>query len=419
MLRQIQSLSKNFRSVVKLEQRRNLNLQEYQSKTLLDKYGCSIQKFIVAGDKSEVETKLKTFDQNEYVVKAQILAGGRGKGYLLEGPKGLSGVFITKNKDKAIEAATNMLKKRLVTKQTSKEGAKIEKVMVCESINIIRETYLAILMDRDSNGPVVVASPEGGVDIEEVAEKTPELIFKQKIDISVGITDAQANDIAGKLKFKGNLQIKAAEEIKKLYELFINVDGTQVEINPFVETDDNRVVHVDAKFNFDDNAFFRQKEIFALDNNEEQDKREVEAQKFNLNYIGMEGNIACLVNGAGLAMATMDIIELHGGKPANFLDVGGSVNESQVYEALRIISSDPQVKSILVNIFGGIVNCETIANGLVQAFSKINLSVPLIVRLEGTNVEKAREILAKSGLDITTASNLDDAAKKAVKSIQF
>lgn len=311
-----------------------------------------------------------------------------------------------------------MINKHLITKQTSKDGVKIKKVMICESINITRETYLAILIDRDSNGPVIVASPAGGVDIEEVAEKSPELIFKEVIDIEKGLTDEQASRIASKLEFKNSLATKAAEEIKKLYKLFTNVDATQIEINPFVETDDTRVVNVDAKFNFDDNAAFRQKEIFTLENHEDRDEREIEAEKFNLNYIGMDGNIACLVNGAGLAMATMDIIELNGGKASNFLDVGGNVSEKQVFEALRIISSDPKVKSILVNIFGGIVNCETISQGLISAFSKMSLNVPLIVRLEGTNVASAKELLSKSGLNIITAENLDDAAKKAVASIR-
>uniref|UniRef100_A0A0K0E8F0 Succinate--CoA ligase [GDP-forming] subunit beta, mitochondrial n=1 Tax=Strongyloides stercoralis TaxID=6248 RepID=A0A0K0E8F0_STRER len=417
MFRNIIKSASFINSTSKIYQKRCLNLQEYQSKTLLEKFNCSIQKFVVADSKADVEEKLKNFCPKEYVVKAQILAGGRGKGRLKEGPNGLSGIYISQEKDKVVDAANNMINKHLITKQTSKDGVKIKKVMICESINIIRETYLAILIDRDSNGPVIVASPAGGVDIEEVAEKSPELIFKEVIDIDKGISDEKALRIASKLEFKDNLKMKAAEEIKNLYKLFINVDATQIEINPFVETDDTRVVNVDAKFNFDDNAAFRQKEIFTLENHEDKDEREIEAEKFNLNYIGMDGNIACLVNGAGLAMATMDIIELNGGKAANFLDVGGTVNEQQVYEALRIISSDPKVKAILVNIFGGIVNCETISQGLISAFSKISLKVPLIVRLEGTNVDSAKKLLSESGLNIITAENLDDAAKKAVSSL--
>uniref|UniRef100_A0A0N5C367 Succinate--CoA ligase [GDP-forming] subunit beta, mitochondrial n=1 Tax=Strongyloides papillosus TaxID=174720 RepID=A0A0N5C367_STREA len=417
MIRNIPRTISFLNSNSQILQRRYLNLQEYQSKTLLEKYGCSIQKFVVADNKSEVEQKLKNFLPKEYVVKAQILAGGRGKGHLKEGPTGLSGIYISQEKNKVIDAASNMLNKHLVTKQTSDNGVKIKKIMICESINITRETYLAILVDRDSNGPVIVASPCGGVDIEEVAEKSPELIFKEVIDIEKGLTNEQALKLALKLGFKGDLIPKAAIEIEKLYKLFVNVDATQVEINPFVETDDKRVVNVDAKFNFDDNAAFRQKEIFNLENNEDKDEREIEAEKFNLNYIGMDGNIACLVNGAGLAMATMDIIELNGGKAANFLDVGGTVNEQQVFEALRIISSDSKVESILVNIFGGIVNCETISKGLIAAFTKMSLKVPLIVRLEGTNVNSAKKLLNESGLNIITAENLDDAAKKAVASI--
>uniref|UniRef100_A0A0N4ZA49 Succinate--CoA ligase [GDP-forming] subunit beta, mitochondrial n=1 Tax=Parastrongyloides trichosuri TaxID=131310 RepID=A0A0N4ZA49_PARTI len=418
MIRNIIRLPRIIDNSWKLNQIRCLNLQEYQSKSLLDKYGCSIQRFVVINDKSEIKSKLEKFSPKEYVVKAQVLAGGRGKGYLKEGPSGLSGIFISQQKDKVIDAACNMIDKHLITKQTPADGIRVSKVMICESINIMRESYLAILVDRDSNGPVIVASPAGGVDIEDVAEKTPELIFKEKIDIDKGVTDEQANNISLKLGFKGELTKKAAEEIKKLYKMFNEVDAVQIEINPFVETDDKRVVNVDAKFNFDDNAAFRQKEIFSLENHEERDAREIEAEKYNLNYIGMDGNIACLVNGAGLAMATMDIIELNGAKASNFLDVGGTVNEKQVYEALRIISSDPKVESILVNIFGGIVNCETISQGLITAFSKINLKVPLIVRLEGTNVIPAKKLLSESGLNIITAENLDDAAKKAVASLR-
>ncbi|PAV83706.1 hypothetical protein WR25_26625 [Diploscapter pachys] len=337
-------------------QRRHLNLQEYQSKQILDKHGCSVQKFIVANSKSEAERQVNKLGPCEYVVKAQILAGGRGKGKFPDGKPGLSGVYITYKRDEALDAVENMIGKRLVTKQTIKDGVKVDKVMIAEGVVIKRETYLAVLMDRESNGPVIVASPAGGMDIETVAEKNPELIYKEAIDIHAGITEEQARKIAKNLEFKGELLDKAAKEIIRLYNLFISVDATQVEINPFVETEDNRVFCVDAKMNFDDSAAYRQKEIFSMEDHSESDPREVEANKFHLNYIGMDGNIACLVNGAGLAMATMDVIKLHGGEPANFLDVGGSVTEDQVYHAFRIITSDPQVRCVLVNIFGGIVN---------------------------------------------------------------
>uniref|UniRef100_A0A914WK47 Succinate--CoA ligase [GDP-forming] subunit beta, mitochondrial n=1 Tax=Plectus sambesii TaxID=2011161 RepID=A0A914WK47_9BILA len=405
-------------AATRIEQRRWLNLQEYQSKELLQKYGCTVQKFFVTDSKKDAQEKIKKFDHKEYVVKAQILAGGRGKGKFPTGRSDITGVLITQKKDDAAGSIEYMVGHKLITKQTPPEGVLVSKVMVAESVQIGRETYLAILMDRDSNGPVIVASPAGGVDIEEVAEKSPHLIFKEPIDISTGVTDEIALRLAEKLEFKGALKNKAAEEIKRLYKLFIAVDATQVEINPFVETTDNRVFCVDAKLNFDDSAAFRQKEIFAMDDHAEQDPRETEAEKFGLNYIGLDGNIACLVNGAGLAMATMDIIKLNGGEPANFLDVGGSVTEAQVYEAFRIITSDKQVKALLVNIFGGIVNCATIANGLIAAFKRMELKVPLIVRLEGTNVDAAKKLLKESNLPILTANNLDDAAKKAVASIK-
>ncbi|WKY04138.1 hypothetical protein Q1695_005257 [Nippostrongylus brasiliensis] len=399
-------------------QLRFLNLQEYQSKGLLEKHGCTVQKFIIATNQNEAKERIKVFGDIEYVVKAQILAGGRGKGHFIDGKKGLGGVYITMDRDQALNSVSEMVGKRLVTKQTPQEGVKVEKVMVCEGVPIKRETYLAVLMDRESNGPCVVVSPQGGMDIEQVAEKTPHLIFKHPIDIEVGMTDEQALKIASCLEFKGELAKAAAEQIKRLYSLFIAVDATQVEINPFVETKDGRVFCVDAKINFDDSAAFRQKEIFAMEDTSEKDAREVEAHRYNLNYIGMSGNIACLVNGAGLAMATMDIIKLKGGEPANFLDVGGSVNEDQVFHAFRIITNDPQVKCVLVNVFGGIVNCATIANGIVSACRKIKLGVPLVVRLEGTNVEEARSVLRASGLPIITASDLSDAAEKAVAALR-
>jgi len=289
--------------------------------------------------------------------------------------------------------------------------------MVAEALDISRETYLAILLDRSHNGPVLVASPEGGMDIEEVAEKNPEAIFTEPIDISAGVTDEQARRMAQNLKFEGPLVDQAAVQIQNLYKLFCKVDATQVEINPFGETPDGQVVCFDAKINFDDNAAFRQKEVFAMEDNSESDPREVEAAADNLNYIGMDGNIGCLVNGAGLAMATMDMVKLCGGEPANFLDVGGGVNEAQVTSAFRLLRSDPQVKAILVNVFGGIVNCATIASGIRSACDAIKLDIPVVVRLEGTNVDEARNILATSGLALTSATDLQDAAEKAVAAL--
>ncbi|CAG9759874.1 unnamed protein product [Ceutorhynchus assimilis] len=392
---------------------RYLNLLEYQSKNLLRRTNVAIQDFCMIDDQGE--NGLDKFNAKEYVIKAQILAGGRGKGHFNNGFKG--GVHITQSRQEIPNIIKKMLGFNLITKQTPKDGITVKKIMVAESVNIMRETYLCILMDRQRNGPVIIASPAGGVDIEGVAEKTPELIKTIPIDIFEGITNKMANELAEFLEFKGELKPKAAEEIKNLWNLFKTVDAVQIEINPLVETDDGKVVAVDAKLNFDDNAKYRQKEIFDMEDVTESDPREVEAAKYNLNYIGMNGNIGCLVNGAGLAMATMDIIKLYGGEPANFLDVGGSVKEEQVKAAFQIITSDPSVKAILVNVFGGIVNCATIANGIVGALKSTPLKVPLVVRLEGTNATEARRIINESGLSIQIAGNLDDAAEKAVKAL--
>jgi len=392
-----------------------LNLQEFQSKKLMADNGINVQKFEVAEKKEDASTIASKLEVEEYVVKAQILAGGRGKGTFSNGFKG--GVHLTKNPDDVKVLVESMLGNKLSTKQTTKDGVAVTKVMVAEALDISRETYFAILMDRGFGGPVMVGSPKGGMDIEEVAEKEPDAIYKEPIDITKGCSADIVERMALNLGFTGVKQQQAAEQMSRLYDLFLKVDATQIEINPFGETDDGKVVCFDAKMNFDDNAEFRQKSIFAQDDMAESDPREVAASKHNLNYIGMDGNIACLVNGAGLAMATMDIIQLHGGSPANFLDVGGTVTEDQVKEAFKIVSSDKQVKAILVNIFGGIVNCATIATGITNACKSINLELPLIVRLEGTNVDAAKQILKDSKLPIVSANDLDDAARKAVASL--
>jgi len=393
-------------------QQRNLNLLEYQSKGLLQDYGVTVQKFRVATNTAEAEGIPADFPCSEYVIKAQVLAGGRGKGHFDNGFKG--GVHLTKDPSKVPDLCTSMIGNRLITKQTPADGIPVSKVMVAEAIDITRETYFCILMDREYNGPVIVASPDGGVDIEEVAEKTPERIMKQPVDIHTGVTDEMATKLAEFLGFQGELVPQCAQQIKNLYEVFVNVDCVQLEVNPLAETPQGKVYTADAKLGFDDNASFRQRAIFDMEDTTESEPREVEAAKHNLNYVQMDGNIGCLVNGAGLAMATMDIIKLYGGEPANFLDVGGNVQEAQVKEAFRIITEDSKVKAILVNVFGGIVNCATIANGIVNACKSIDLKVPLIVRLEGTNVDAAKKIVADSGLTIHSASDLDDAARKAV-----
>lgn len=391
---------------------RNLNLQEYHSKDLLRKHQVTIQDFRLLDTKLDTKN-LVNFKANEYVVKAQILAGGRGKGHFDNGFKG--GVHLTKDSNEIVSLAKNMIGHKLITKQTPKEGITVDKVMVAESVNIKRETYLSIIMERSYNGAALVASPAGGMDIEAVAEETPHLLKTVPIDIYEGVTDKTANEIADFLEFKGPLRKKCAEEVKKLWQLFIKVDATQLEINPLVETDDGRVVAVDAKINFDDNAKFRQADIFALDDVSETDPREREAAAQNLVYIDMDGSIGCMVNGAGLAMATMDLINLNGGRPANFLDLGGGVGQSQVAVALKILESDPKVKTIFVNVFAGIVNCATIANGIVAACKENPPKHPMVIRLEGTNSAAARKILEQCGFPVTILNNADEAAKYAVE----
>ena len=345
-------------------------------------------------------------------------------------------MHLCKTADEAGSLAGKMLGESLVTKQTGPEGAAVRKVMVCEAVDIAAEKYFSILMDRASNGPVMLASPRGGMDIEKVAAETPEFMFKDPVNIMTGITVEQTEKMAKNLGFEGELVSKAAAEMRALYEMFLATDATQVEINPLAQTKDGQVLCLDAKINFDDNASFRQKEVYALGDSSEDDPREVRAAEHDLNYIGLTGSIACLVNGswcallpspsplfpdpplpptgAGLAMATMDIIELYGGSPANFLDVGGGATEKQVTEAFKILTDDKNVKAILVNIFGGIMRCDVIAAGVVAAARTVDIKVPLVVRLAGTNVDEGLKILADSGLPIIGASDLNDAAQKAV-----
>ncbi|XP_024880042.1 succinate--CoA ligase [GDP-forming] subunit beta, mitochondrial isoform X1 [Temnothorax curvispinosus] len=399
--------------IVRVSSARYLNLLEYQSKELLRDSGVSVQNFAIVDDLTKTNSALDKLQADEFVIKAQVLAGGRGKGWFDNGFKG--GVHLTKDRNAVANYVKNMLGHRLITKQTSKDGILVQKIMIAESVDITRETYVCILMDRQHNGPVLIASPAGGMDIEAVAEKHPEQIKTVPLDIYDGINDEIAKDVCVFLGFSdADMLNKAMYELKNLWKLFVDIDALQVEINPLVETTDKQVVAVDAKIAFDDNAQFRQRDLFALEDVSEKDPREVDASRFNLNYIGMDGNIGCLVNGAGLAMATMDIIKLNGGSPANFLDVGGSVKEDQVFQAFRILSEDPKVKVILVNVFGGIVNCATIAKGIIAASRNLGLKIPLVVRLEGTNVTEAKKVLSESGLPILTANNLDEAAKKAV-----
>ncbi|XP_011298504.1 succinyl-CoA ligase [GDP-forming] subunit beta, mitochondrial [Fopius arisanus] len=396
---------------------RHLNLLEYQSKELLKDSGVSVQNFTIVDDANKADSALDKFRVDEYVIKAQVLAGGRGKGWFDNGFKG--GVHLTKDPKEVKDIVKHMLGHRLITKQTHKDGILVQKVMIAESVDIQRETYVCILMDRGYNGPVLIASPAGGMDIETVAEKTPKLIKTVPLDIYYGIDDNIAKDVAEFLGFTGeDIKTKAIYELKNLWKLFVDIDALQIEINPLVETADKQVVAVDAKISFDDNAQFRQKDIFELEDTNEKDPREVEASKFNLNYISMDGNIACLVNGAGLAMATMDIIKMNGGDPANFLDVGGGVTQDQVFQAFRIVAEDSKAKAIFVNIFGGIVNCATIAKGIVAAAITLGIKKPVVVRLQGTNMEEARKILQESNLPFTMENDLDVAAKKVVAAIK-
>lgn len=343
-----------------------------------------------------------------------MLAGGRGKGTFSNGFKG--GVHLVKNDEEAFEAAQKMIGFHLHTKQTGPEGKICKKVFVVEGVQIERMFYAAILLDRKSKGPLLVVSTEGGVEIEQVASTNPSSILTFPIDIEAGLTEEQALNIASTLGISQESPKKeTAQLFVNLFRIFTEKDATLIEINPFVLTPDQKVFCVDAKFTFDDNAAFRQRELFALRDTSQEDAREVEASKFDLNYIGLEGNIGCLVNGAGLAMATMDLIKLNGGEPANFLDVGGSASAEQVTEAFRIICSDCRVKSILVNIFGGIMQCDVIAEGIISAMNTLKISIPVTVRLQGTNFEKASEMIQQSGLSLHFFQDLQEASKKAVE----
>lgn len=349
------------------------------------------------------------------VVKAQVHAGGRGKGTFKNGFEG--GVHLTKRATDIGEIAGKMLGQTLVTKQTGEEGRLVRKVMVADAVDIEHEYYLSLLMDRDTSRPVIVVSTEGGMDIEAVAEETPEKIIKQLIHPLAGLQAYEIRKLTAALGFQGAAAKQFGKLLKNLYKLFVSLDCDMVEINPLVETKDGQVLALDAKFGFDDNALYRHPEVLAYRDTEEEDPREVAASEFDLSYIGLDGNIACLVNGAGLAMATMDAIKFAGGDPANFLDVGGGATKEQVVGAFNIIQSDSKVEAILINIFGGIMDCNVIAEGVVAAVQETGLKLPLIVRLEGNNVAAGRETLKASGLAITGAEDLADAAKKAVASV--
>lgn len=390
-----------------------MNIHEYQAKELFQKYDVATPAGKAARTADDAEATARALGTDNIVVKAQIHAGGRGKGTFKNGYKG--GVHLCRTPEEAREVAGKMLGQTLVTHQTGPDGRLVSTVLVAQGVDIAREFYFAILMDRGTGAPLIIASTEGGVEIETVAEHSPEKIRREPIDPALGLQAYQARKIAVELGLGGALLKPASELFMGMFRLFMACDCSMLEVNPLVLTPDNQVLALDAKFNFDDNALYRHKDLTALRDIAEEDPREVEASKFNLNYIGLDGDIACLVNGAGLAMATMDIIKYHGGNPANFLDVGGGATESQVTEAFKILVADPKVKAILVNIFGGIMQCDIIAKGIIGAVKAVNLPVPLVVRLEGTNVEAGKRLIAESGLPVITAADLADAAQKVVE----
>ena len=386
-----------------------MNIHEFQAKEILKRFGVSVPRGIVATTPDEAKSAAQSLGDGVSVVKAQIHAGGRGKG---------GGVKVVRSPDEAAAKARDMLGKNLVTHQTGPEGRQVRQVLVEQGVNIERELYLAMVLDRAQSRVTVICSSEGGVEIEEVATKHPEKILKETIDPVIGLAPFQCRRLAFALGIPPELTGKAVAVMQGLYRAFDECDASLAEINPLIVTREGQVMALDAKMNFDSNAFFRQKEIVALRDLDEEDPREVEASKYDLSYISLDGNIACMVNGAGLAMATMDIIKLCGGEPANFLDVGGGANKEKVAQAFRILLADARVRGVLINIFGGIMRCDVLAQGVVDAARELNVRVPLVVRMEGTNVEIGKKILADSGLVIISAETMADAAEKIVKAVK-
>lgn len=385
-----------------------MNIHEYQAKQVLNKYGVPTSSGIVALKAEEIDELMKDFDADLYVVKAQIHAGGRGKA---------GGVKVVKDKEEARKQAHEMFGKTLVTHQTGPDGQVVKRVYVESGCGIEKEYYFSAVLDRATSRITFMASTEGGVDIEDVAEKTPEKIIKVSVDPATGLQPFHCRSLAFGLGFSGDQAKQMMKMASCVYDAFVSTDASQVEINPLVVTTEGNLLALDAKMNFDENGLFRHPEIEALRDEDEEDPLEVRASKHDLSYVRMDGNIGCMVNGAGLAMSTMDIIKLYGAEPANFLDVGGGADTERVTEAFKIILSDKAVKGILVNIFGGIMRCDVIAEGVVAAAKEVGVDVPLVVRLAGTNFELGKEILANSGLKIIAADDLGDAAEKIVKAI--
>ncbi|KAF2673128.1 succinyl-CoA ligase beta-chain mitochondrial precursor [Microthyrium microscopicum] len=395
------------------QQRRNLSIHEYRAADLLRSYDIGVPPGYVAFSPEEAETVAKKLKDDDLVMKAQVLAGGRGKGHFDHGFKG--GVRVIYSPAEARALASEMIGHKLITKQTGAGGRPCNSVYIVERKFARREFYLAILMDRAQQKPVIVASSQGGMDIEEVAKTNPAAIKTYPVDIHAGVTNELATKIATEIGFSDHTIETAADEIKKLYKLFMDKDATQIEINPWSETTDHEVLCMDCKLGFDDNADFRQKELFDMRDTTQEDADEVKAAESNLNFIKLDGDIGCLVNGAGLAMATMDIIKLNGGSPANFLDVGGGATPAAIQKAFELITSDPKVSAIFVNIFGGIVRCDAIATGLIQVVQNMNLRIPIIARLQGTNMEAAHKLINESGMKIFSIDDLQNAAEKSVQ----
>jgi succinyl-CoA synthetase beta subunit len=382
-----------------------MKIHEYQGKELLKKFGVPVPRGIVARTPDEAYQAAKDLACEPVVVKAQIHAGGRGKG---------GGVKLAKTAEEAREIARQMLGMKLITHQTGPEGREVRVLLIEEGLPIDKEFYLGVVLDRASGRPVFMASAAGGMDIEEVAAKTPEKIFKETVDPAVGFRPFQARKLAFALGLPGPLVSQAAKFMQSLYIAYEAMDASLLEINPFLLTKDNRLIALDAKVNFDDNALFRHPDFKDLRDLHEEEPLEIEASKFDLNYIKLDGNIACMVNGAGLAMATMDIIKLAGGEPANFLDVGGGASQERVEAAFQILLADENVRAVLINIFGGIVRCDMVARGVVGAARNLGVKVPVVVRLEGTNVEEGQRVIRESGLGFTVANGMRDAAEKVV-----
>ena len=386
-----------------------MNIHEHQAKQILKKYGASVPKGDFAFTVNELIEKAKKIKTEKYVLKAQIHAGGRGKA---------GGVKILNNIEELTDAAKEMLGKTLITHQTGPNGKEVKRLYIEESSKIKKEFYLSCLIDRASSKIAFISSDQGGMDIEEVAKKSPEKIITTKVDYLKDIDDENCKKIIKIFNLKDNTMLQGINLIKSIYKMFISTDANLVEINPLILTEDDNLICLDAKMNFDDNSIFRQPEIQSLRDLNEEDPSEIEASKHDLAYIKLDGSIGCMVNGAGLAMATMDIIKLFGQEPANFLDVGGGASKEKVSAAFKIILSDPNVKGILINIFGGIMRCDILAQGVVEAAKEININVPLVVRLAGTNYKEGKLILDNSGLKIISASDLSDAASKIVKAIK-